>query len=93
MEKTRTETIQAKKEPEPVDPVSAAAEGAIAEGGSGALMADFRGQSMRQVLRGMEKRGLNVKLLGSGRAVEQNPLPGSRIGPADHVWVRFTPAA
>ena len=56
-------------------------------------MADFRGQSMRQVLRIMEKRGLNVKLIGSGRAIEQSPLPGHRIGPADHVWVRFAPAA
>jgi cell division protein FtsI (penicillin-binding protein 3) len=93
VEKPRAETIQTKKEPDPVDPVSAAAEGSIAEGGEGTLMADYRGQSMRQVLRGMEKRGLNAKLLGSGRAVEQNPLPGSRIGPADHVWVRFTPSA
>ena len=67
--------------------------GPLCEGSEGAVMVDFRGQSMRQVLRGMEKRGLNVKLIGSGRAVEQNPLPGRRIGPADHVWVRFTPSA
>ena len=83
--------VQTKIEPD--DPVSAAAEGSIAEGGEGVLMADFRGQSMRQVLRGMEKRGLNVKLIGSGRAVQQNPVPGSRIGPADYVWVRFAPSA
>ncbi|MCM2359173.1 MAG: PASTA domain-containing protein, partial [Geobacteraceae bacterium] len=62
-------------------------------GGEGVVMADFRGQSIRQVLRAMEKSGLNVKLIGSGRAVEQNPLPGHRIGPADQVWVRFAPAA
>lgn len=92
-EKVRQEVIQAKTEPAPVDPVSAAAEGAIVEGGEGVVMADFRGQSMRQVLRVMEKRGLNVKLLGSGRAVEQSPPPGHRIGPAEHVWVRFAPAA
>ena len=93
-EKPRKETIQAKQEPAPqVDPSAAAAEGSIDEGGEGVVMADFRGQSMRQVLRTMEKRGLNVKLLGSGRAVEQNPPPGRRIGPADHVWVRFAPAA
>jgi cell division protein FtsI (penicillin-binding protein 3) len=93
VDKIRKQTIQVKQEPAPVDPVLAAAEGSINEGGEGVIMADFHGQSMRQVLRIMEKRGLNVKLIGSGRAVEQSPLPGHRIGPADHVWVRFTPAA
>ena len=63
------------------------------EGSEGVVMADFMGQSMRQVLRGMEKRGINVKLIGSGRAVEQSPPPGTRIGPNDHVWVRFAPSA
>ncbi|MCM2358829.1 MAG: transpeptidase family protein, partial [Geobacteraceae bacterium] len=78
--KPRPETVQAKTAQEPVDPVAAAAEGEIVEGGEGVVMADFRGQSIRQVLRAMEKSGLNVKLIGSGRAVEQNPLPGHRIG-------------
>lgn len=89
--KAGNEAVQVKKEPEP-DPV-AAAEGDFDEGDEGMVMADFRGQSMRQVLRIMEKRGLNVKLIGSGRAVEQNPPPGHRIAPSDHVWVRFAPAA
>jgi cell division protein FtsI (penicillin-binding protein 3) len=92
-EKIKKEVLQAKEAPAPADPVSAAAEGSFDEGGEGAVMADFRGQSIRQVLRTMEKRGLNVQLIGSGRAVEQNPLPGHRIGPADRVWVRFAPAA
>ena len=92
--KARKETvIQVEKEPDPVNYADAAAEGTINEGGEGAVMADFRGQSMRQVLRVMEKRGLNVKLIGSGRVVEQSPLPGRRIGPSDHVWVRFAPSA
>ncbi|HEY6873750.1 MAG TPA: penicillin-binding protein [Geobacteraceae bacterium] len=92
-EKVRKEVLQVKEVPAPVDPVAAAAEGSFDEGGGGAVMADFRGQSIRQVMRTMEKRGLNVRLIGSGKAVEQNPLPGHRIGPADHVWVRFAPAA
>jgi cell division protein FtsI (penicillin-binding protein 3) len=93
-EKARKETvIQVKKEPEPDNYADAAAEGTINEGGEGVVMADFRGQSMRQVLRIMEKRGLNVKLIGSGRVVGQSPLPGRRIGPSDHVWVRFAPSA
>ena len=88
----KEQVIQVKEES--VDPAAAAeAEGTINEGGEGVVMADFRGQSMRQVLRIMEKRGLNVKLIGSGRVVEQSPLPGRRIGPNDHVWVRFAPSA
>lgn len=81
------------KVPAPVDKVAAAAEGTIYEGSEGGVMPEFRGMSMRQVLKAMEKRGLNVKLMGSGRAVEQNPPPGRRIGTADQVWVRFAPAA
>jgi cell division protein FtsI (penicillin-binding protein 3) len=79
--------------PPPVDAARAAAEGTINEGVEGTVMPDFRGMSMRQVLQTMEKRGLNVKLLGSGRATEQNPLPGQRIGPSDHVWVKFGASA
>lgn len=78
--------------PEPV------AEGGSVEGGSvegveAGAMPNFQGMSMRQVLKVMEKRGLNVKLQGSGRAVEQNPAPGSRITTQDQVWVRFVPSA
>jgi cell division protein FtsI (penicillin-binding protein 3) len=82
-----------KQETDPVDPVDAAAEGTFNEGGEGVVMADFQGQSMRQVLRIMEKKGLNVKLIGSGRVVEQSPPAGRRIGPNDRVWVRFAPSA
>lgn len=71
----------------------AAAEGAVEVGDEGGTMPDFRGMSMRQVLRSMEKRGLNIKLIGSGRAVEQHPVPGGRIGVETQVWIRFMPAA
>ncbi len=71
----------------------AAAEGVITEGGEGVVMPNFRGMSMRQVLRVMEKRNLNVKLMGSGRAAEQSPPPGHKIGPSDQVWVKFIPTA
>ncbi|WP_298438649.1 penicillin-binding protein [Geobacter sp.] len=70
-----------------------AAEGAIVEEGGGSVMPNFRGMSMRQVLKTMEERGLNVRLLGSGKAVEQGPPPGHRIGPSDQVWVKFVPSA
>jgi len=69
------------------------AEGAIVEEGEGIVMPDFRGMSMRQTLKVMEKQGLNVRLHGSGRAIEQSPLPGRRIRPSDQVWVKFAPSA
>jgi cell division protein FtsI (penicillin-binding protein 3) len=60
---------------------------------SGEVMPDFRGMSMRRVMQVMEKRNINVKLLGSGRAMEQNPPPGHSIRGVDEVWVRFAPTA
>lgn len=90
--KTRHETIEVKT-PVPADETTAAAEGTINDGVEGTVMPDFRRMSMRQVMQTMEKRGLNVKLLGSGRAMEQNPPPGQRIGPKDQVWVKFAASA
>ncbi len=61
--------------------------------GQGSVMPDFRGMSMRRVLQVMEKRGINIRLLGSGRAAEQNPPPGQRIQGNDEVWIKFVPSA
>lgn len=68
-------------------------EGGSVEGCEAGSMPNFQGMSMRQVLKVMEQRGLNVKLQGSGRAVQQNPAAGSRITTQDQVWVRFVPSA
>jgi cell division protein FtsI (penicillin-binding protein 3) len=86
--KMKPESVEAESSP-PDDMAVTAAEGTIDEGGEGIVMPDFRGMSIRQVLQTMEKSGLNVKLLGSGRAMGQNPQPGQRIGPNDRVWVKF----
>ncbi|HXE98283.1 MAG TPA: penicillin-binding protein [Dongiaceae bacterium] len=59
----------------------------------GAVMPDFRGMSMRRVLQVMEKRGINIRLMGSGRAAEQSPPPGHKIREVDEVWIKFTPSA
>ncbi len=59
----------------------------------GLVMGNFRGMSMRQVLQTMEKRGMNIRLIGSGRVIEQSPPPGRRITPSDPVWVRLAPSA
>lgn len=57
------------------------------------IMPNFRGMSMRRVLQVMEKRGINIKLLGSGRAAEQSPPPGQKIRGVGEVWIKFTPSA
>ncbi|MFA7059456.1 MAG: penicillin-binding protein [Pedobacter sp.] len=61
-----------------------------AEGG---VMPNFQGMSMRRVLQVMEKHNINIRLLGSGRAMQQNPPPGQQIRDADEVWIKFTPSA
>ena len=59
----------------------------------GEVMPNFRGMSMRRVLQVMEKRGLNIRLLGSGRAAEQSPPPGQKIRGDGKVWIKFAPSA
>lgn len=59
----------------------------------GEIMPDFRGMSMRRVMQVMEKHNINIRLMGSGRAMEQNPAPGRAIRGVDEVWVRFAPSA
>ncbi|MFA5515071.1 MAG: penicillin-binding protein [Desulfuromonadales bacterium] len=85
---TETARVQA-----PAAPVAAELAGAQALAGrmeNGQLrMPDFAGLSYRQVLRVMEKTGINVKLNGSGRVLEQHPLPGQPVRYGTEVWVRF----
>jgi cell division protein FtsI (penicillin-binding protein 3) len=64
-----------------------------APAGGEAIMPDFRGMSMRRVLQVMEKRNINIRLLGSGRAAEQSPPPGHAIRTVDEVWIKFAPSA
>lgn len=80
-------------------PAQVAMKAAASDGGSmevpveGGVMPDFRGMSMRRVMKIMEKQNINIRLLGSGRATEQYPPPGHRIMGVDGVWVKFTPSA
>ena len=76
-----------------VDNDDAAAEGEIVNSDDGEQMPNTRGMSIRQVMQLMEKRRLNIRLIGSGRAVEQQPPAGRQITPNDQVWVRFAPSA
>jgi len=95
--KNRAEVVEAKKA-EPASTTVAIADEVEdvpqeSSARDGMVMANFHGLSMRQALQLMEKRGLNVRLIGSGRVVEQSPSPGSRINPSDPVWVRLAPSA
>jgi cell division protein FtsI (penicillin-binding protein 3) len=77
--------------------VAEPAEVALAEGGEitgeGLLMPEFRGMTMRQVLKVMERQGVNVRIIGTGRVIQQNPLPGQPIAPDTQVWVKLAPSA
>jgi cell division protein FtsI (penicillin-binding protein 3) len=54
-------------------------------------MPDFAGMSYRQVLQTMADKGLNIKLRGSGRVIEQFPPPGGAIRYSKEIWVRLAP--
>ena len=86
-------SVQAKAVQPPSDEAASEGEGMDQPVTGEAVMPDFRGMSMRRVLQVMEKRNINIRLIGSGRAMEQNPSPGSTIRGNDEVWVRFIPAA
>jgi cell division protein FtsI (penicillin-binding protein 3) len=83
--------IQQQAMPAPTE--DEAAEGEIVNSDDGEQMPNMRGMSIRQVMQLMEKRRLNIRLIGSGRAIEQQPAAGQQITPTDQVWVRFAPSA
>ncbi|MBC7962250.1 MAG: transpeptidase family protein [Steroidobacteraceae bacterium] len=93
MPTTRTQVpIESKNDP--ASEPESVSEGNIEEmAADGAVMPDFRGMSMRSVLQVMEKRGINIRLIGSGRAAEQSPPPGHAIGGKGAVWIKFAPSA
>lgn len=52
---------------------------------------DFRGESMREVLKRGSSLGIRVVLEGTGLAVEQTPEPGVGLNRVSTVRVRFNP--
>ncbi|MBW1916684.1 MAG: transpeptidase family protein [Deltaproteobacteria bacterium] len=68
----------AKPEPEPIN-------------GPLKVMPDFRGQTIRQVLKALHRSGLRCRIEGSGVAVTQQPEPGARISSGTICWVKFQP--
>ena len=57
------------------------------------LMPDFRGLTMREVLKNISSLELNVTLEGSGLAVKQSPEPGVSLKEITSVRVNFRPPA
>jgi cell division protein FtsI (penicillin-binding protein 3) len=57
------------------------------------VMPQCFGMSCRQVLQVMDRLGLNIRIRGSGRVVDQFPNPGETIRYGDEVWVKLEPPA
>ncbi len=53
------------------------------------VMPDLRGRGVRAVMRACSEMELNVKLHGSGVAVRQTPVPGTRVKTGDNCKVEF----
>jgi cell division protein FtsI (penicillin-binding protein 3) len=92
------------EEPSPLPPVTTLARlpdsGPLRPAGKGVnvdlqvpVMPDCLGMSYRQVLRVMERTGVNIRLDGSGRVIRQSPAPGRPIKFGSEVWVKLVPPA
>ena len=57
------------------------------------VMPDFSGKSLRQVVLTAQRLGLDLKLVGSGRAVSQNPPPGHVLQGQARGVVKFEPTS
>jgi cell division protein FtsI (penicillin-binding protein 3) len=66
-------------------------EGVPAEVNDAPLMPNCIGMSYRQVLQEMVRTGINIKLGGTGRVVDQSPVAGRPISYGNAVWVRLEP--
>ncbi|HSR11634.1 MAG TPA: PASTA domain-containing protein [Thermodesulfobacteriota bacterium] len=54
-------------------------------------MPDFSGKSLRQVVLAAQRLGLDLKIVGSGRAVAQDPPPGHVLQGQSRGVVKFEP--
>ena len=61
----------------------------VLENGPLVAVPDFTGLATRPVADQCQAAGLDLVLSGSGLAVEQYPVPGSRLPAGTRVWVRF----
>ncbi|MDI6727024.1 MAG: PASTA domain-containing protein, partial [Smithellaceae bacterium] len=54
-------------------------------------MPHFRGMTIREVLRIGREKGIEVKIVGSGWAVHQDPSAGATLGDTPRCQVSFSP--
>lgn len=59
----------------------------VTQGGTAAP--SFLGKTVRSAIELAEENGLDIDVVGSGVALEQSPLPGSRVAVGSKVTVRF----
>ncbi|MGA2954157.1 MAG: penicillin-binding transpeptidase domain-containing protein [Thermodesulfobacteriota bacterium] len=57
------------------------------------VMPDFSGKSIRQVVLTAQKLGLDLKLVGTGKAISQNPPPGQVLQDQTRGVVKFEPTS
>ncbi|HEX6466939.1 MAG TPA: penicillin-binding transpeptidase domain-containing protein, partial [Terriglobales bacterium] len=70
---------------------SAAQNGAVVlDLGASAVVPSFLGKPLREVVEEAQQDGIEVDVLGSGIATQQNPLPGAHLSAGSHVAVRFS---
>jgi cell division protein FtsI (penicillin-binding protein 3) len=50
---------------------------------------DFSGSAARRVAEECQKLGLDLNVVGSGLAVEQNPVAGMKVPSGTRIWVRM----
>jgi cell division protein FtsI (penicillin-binding protein 3) len=50
---------------------------------------DFSGWATRRVAQECEKLGLDLNVVGSGLAIEQNPAAGLKVPSGTRIWVRM----
>ena len=55
------------------------------------MLPDFKGQTMREVLRGGKSLGVKILVDGTGFAIAQKPEPGSPLNKVTQVSVSFKP--
>jgi cell division protein FtsI (penicillin-binding protein 3) len=76
---------------EPMDPASAAESAAIPDSGLSLVeVPDLAGKSMRASLAALAQLGLELNAMGSGMAVQQIPVPHSRVAQGTKITVRFS---
>jgi cell division protein FtsI (penicillin-binding protein 3) len=76
--------------PQPLPPDGGIASSTVVLG-DGPLVSvpDFSGWAARNVAQECEKLGLDLNVMGSGLAVEQNPVAGLKVPSGTRIWVRM----